>query len=287
MRINHNISAMNSYRQTTSNNTNQAKNMERLSSGLRINRGADDAAGLSISEKMRAQIRGLDQAGRNVQDGISLIQTADGAMNEAHSILQRMRELTVQAASDTNATEDRTAIKGELTQLGATLTDISTDTQFNGQKLLTGLPSTTAGNAGLVTVQAGANTGEIIQIDLVAGGANKAELATVASAVGGTALDVSDAAKATTYLGVLDGAIKDVSTGRAYLGSVQNRLEYTANNLASSSQNTQVAESRIRDVDMAKEVLESSKNSILAQASQAMLAQANQAPQSVLQLLRG
>jgi flagellin len=287
MRINHNITAMNSYRQTTANNVNQSKNMERLSSGLRINRGADDAAGLSISEKMRAQIRGLDQAGRNVQDGISLIQTADGALNEAHSILQRMRELTVQAASDTNASEDRTAITGELTQLAETLTDISTDTQFNGQKLLTGQAATVAGNAGAVTIQAGANSGETIVIDLTTTGAKKAELATVAAAVGGANIDVTDAAKATTYLGKLDTAIKDVSTGRAYLGSVQNRLEYTANNLASSSQNTQVAESRIRDVDMAKEVLESSKNSILAQASQAMLAQANQQPQSILQLLRG
>jgi flagellin len=287
MRINHNITAMNSYRQTTANNVNQSKNMERLSSGLRINRGADDAAGLSISEKMRAQIRGLDQAGRNVQDGISLIQTADGALNEAHSILQRMRELTVQASSDTNASEDRTAITGELTQLAETLTDISTDTQFNGQKLLTGQPATAAGNAGAVTIQAGANSGETITIDLTTTGGKKAELATVAAAVGGTNIDVADATKATAYLDKLDTAIKDVSTGRAYLGSVQNRLEYTANNLASSSQNTQVAESRIRDVDMAKEVLESSKNSILAQASQAMLAQANQQPQSILQLLRG
>jgi flagellin len=286
MRINHNITAMNSYRQTTANNINQSKNMERLSSGLRINRGADDAAGLSISEKMRAQIRGLDQAGRNVQDGISLIQTADGAMNEAHAILQRMRELTVQAASDTNATEDRTAIKGELTQLAATITDISTDTQFNGQKLLTGQVAAT-GIAGAVTIQAGANALETITIDLTTAGNTKAELATVATNVGGLNLDIADATKAKDYLLKLDTAISDVSTGRAYLGSVQNRLEYTANNLASSSQNTQVAESRIRDVDMAKEVLESSKNSILAQASQAMLAQANQQPQSVLQLLRG
>jgi flagellin len=283
MRINHNISAMNTYNKMTANNTNQAKNLERLSSGLRINRGADDAAGLSISEKMRAQIRGLDQAGRNVQDGISLIQTADGAMNEAHSILQRMRELTVQAASDTNAAEDRTAITGELTQLAATLTDISTDTQFNGQKLLTGTAA--AGNVTSVNVQAGANNGETVTITLLP--STKAELGAVAGAVAVTATTVDNATNASTYLTVLDTAIKDVSTGRAYLGSVQNRLEYTANNLASSSQNTQVAESRIRDVDMAKEVLESSKNSILAQASQAMLAQANQQPQSVLQLLRG
>jgi flagellin len=282
MRINHNISAMNTYRQVTTNTASQAKNMERLSSGLRINRGADDAAGLSISEKMRAQIRGLDQASKNAQDGVSMIQTADGALNESHSILQRMRELTVQAANDTNAADERTAIAGELTQLADTLKDIKDTTQFNGQKLLDG---SDAGVSGKVTIQAGANNTETVEIDLTS--TNKAELDSVVTAVGGANVKVATALEASAYLTTLDTAIKDVSTGRAYLGAVQNRLEYTVNTLNSTSQNIQTAESRIRDVDMAKEVMESSKNGILAQAAQAMLAQANQQPQNVLQLLRG
>ncbi|RDU35909.1 flagellin [Neobacillus piezotolerans] len=283
MRINNNIGALNTHRQMSINTTNQAKNMEKLSSGLKINRGADDAAGLSISEKMRAQIRGLDRAAQNAQDGISMIQTADGAMNESHAILQRMRELTVQAGNDTNSDNERTAIKGELDQLAETLEDISNRTQFNGQKLLAGGTDADAvGNAGVVTLQTGANSAETVTVDFTA--TKSVELASVVTTV--KALDVTDAAKAAISLTSLDGAIDKVSTGRAYLGAVQNRLEYTINNLNSSSQNTQAAESRIRDVDMAKEVVENSKNGILAQAAQAMLAQANQQPQSVLQLLR-
>jgi flagellin len=280
MRINHNISAMNSYRQTSTNNANQAKNMERLSTGLRINRGADDAAGLAISEKMRAQIRGLDQAQRNSQDGISLIQTADGALNEGHSILQRMRELAVQGASDTNVDTDREALQGEYDELLSELGNIKDNTQFNKQFLL----NKTAGSNGDgdVILQTGANNGETLTLDLKTKGI---DLSGVVTDLTGKLLD--DNANAATALTAIDTAIADVSTGRAKLGAYQNRLEYSINNLASSSQNTQAAESRIRDVDMAKEMLESSKNSILAQAAQAMLAQANQAPQSVLQLLRG
>ncbi|WP_409273946.1 flagellin [Neobacillus sp. SCS-31] len=276
MRINNNIGALNTHRQMSINTANQAKNMEKLSSGLKINRGADDAAGLSISEKMRAQIRGLDRAAQNAQDGISMIQTADGAMNEAHAILQRMRELTVQAANDTNAKAERDAISSELTQLKDTLVNIADTTQFNGQKLLDG----TTGTAGSVVIQTGANNAENFTVDFTQ--ANLKGLTTTLAPL----LKVDTAANATATLADIDTAIEGVSTGRAYLGAVQNRLEYTINNLNSSSQNTQSAESRIRDVDMAKEVVENSKNGILAQAAQAMLAQANQQPQSVLQLLR-
>ncbi|WP_284036442.1 flagellin [Neobacillus sp. 114] len=242
MIINHNIGAQNTYRQLSINNSNQAKNMEKLSTGLRINRGADDAAGLSISEKMRAQIRGLDQASRNSQDAVSLIQTADGALNESHAILQRMRELTVQASSDTNSGNERTAISGELTQLAATLTDISGTTKFNGQNLLDA--SAGAAGDGKLTIQTGANNGETFDIDL-----SNVDLKTIATNV--STIDVSDATAAAAYLTTLDTAIQDVSDGRAYLGAAQNALEYTVNNLNSSSQNIQSAESRIRDVDYA------------------------------------
>jgi flagellin len=281
MRINHNISAMNSYRQTSTNNANQAKNMERLSTGLRINRGADDAAGLAISEKMRAQIRGLDQAQRNSQDGISLIQTADGALNEGHSILQRMRELAVQAASDTNVDTDRDALQSEYDELLNELGNIKDNTQFNKQSLLD--KKAGSNGDGNVILQTGANNAETLTLDLTTKGIDLTAI--VGTDLAGKTLDTN--ANAATALTAIDTAIADVSTGRAKLGAYQNRLEYGINNLASASQNTQAAESRIRDVDMAKEMLENSKNSILAQAAQAMLAQANQSPQSVLQLLRG
>jgi flagellin len=272
MIINNNIGAANTYRQLSINNASQSKNMEKLSSGMRINRGADDAAGLSISEKMRAQIRGLEQASKNSQDGISLIQTADGALNESHAILQRMRELTVQAGNGTNSTDETDAIENELTQLTSTLTDIATNTKFNGQELISGAAS--------FTLQTGANSGEIFALDLAS-----ADLSDIITNTLGSA-DVSDADAASTTLASIDSAIQAVSDGRAYLGAAQNRLEYTINNLNSSAENTQAAESRIRDVDMAKEIVDQTKNSILAQAAQAMLSQANQQPQSVLQLLR-
>jgi flagellin len=274
MRINHNISAMNTYNKMTTNNASQAKNMERLSSGLRINRGADDAAGLSISEKMRAQIRGLDQASKNAQDGISLIQTADGALNETHSVLQRMRELLVQGGNDTNNTDDITAINTELTELKTQLDDIADRTEFNGQKLLDG-------NYKTKQLQVGSNAAQQMQIDIDQDfSSNAATGLNVAAVVAGnTTFDAN--------IVLVDDAIAKVSEYRGKLGAQQNRLEFTTNNLASTSQNLTAAESRIRDVDMAKEVMESSKNSILAQASQAMLAQANQQPQAVLQLLRG
>jgi flagellin len=271
MIINHNIGAQNTYRQLSINNANQSKNMEKLSSGLRINRGADDAAGLSISEKMRAQIRGLEQASKNSQDGISLIQTADGALNESHAILQRMRELAVQGANETNNTDESTAIENELSQLKETLVNIADTTKFNDKALLSG--------ASDLTLQTGANDGQVFTLTL-----GSASLKAAIDSI--TTISVGDSAEASATVAALDDAIKNVSDGRAYLGAAQNRLEYTINNLNSSAENIQAAESRIRDVDMAKEIVEQTKNSILAQAAQAMLGQANQQPQSVLQLLR-
>jgi len=280
MIINNNIAALNTHRQMGQVSGNAAGSMEKLSSGMRINRGADDAAGLSISEKMRGQIRGLEQASKNSQDAVSVIQTADGALNESHAILQRMRELTVQAANDTNSDDERTSIQGELTELTSTLTDISTNTQFNGQKLL----NASAGSAGdgVMTIQSGANSGETISLDL-----GQANLATTLTTLAtGMTAGVDTAANAQTALTAIDVAIQDVSDSRGYIGAVQNRLDYTINNLNASAENTQAAESRIRDVDMAKEMMNLTKNNILTQASQAMLSQANQAPQAVLQLLR-
>ncbi|XQY91513.1 flagellin [Metabacillus sp. HB246100] len=272
MRINHNIAALNTHRQLLSANGAQSKSMEKLSSGLRINRAGDDAAGLAISEKMRGQIRGLDQASRNAQDGISLIQTAEGALNETHAILQRMRELTVQGGNGgTLQTEDIDAINAEITQLNAELDGISTRTEFNGKKLLDGSLS--------ANIQIGANAGQ--QLSITIGTA----MSSTGLAVDGVAVD-GTASKFDTDIAAIDAAINTVSTTRSTLGANQNRLEHTINNLGAASENLTAAESRVRDVDMAKEMMTQTKNSILAQASQAMLAQANQQPQGVLQLLR-
>ncbi len=270
MRINHNIAALNTHRQLNSATNAQSKSMEKLSSGLRINRAGDDAAGLAISEKMRGQIRGLEQGSRNAQDGISMLQTAEGALNETHDILQRMRELSVQSSSDTNVTADRAAIDEEYQALATEIDRISKDTEFNTQKLWDG--STT-----VVDFQVGANTAQTISFTFSA-----QDTATIMGGAG----DLTSKANAQTELGKLDTAIAAVSTTRAQLGATQNRLEHTINNLNTSSENLTAAESRVRDVDMAKEMMEQTKNSILSQAAQAMLAQANQQPQGVLQLLR-
>jgi flagellin len=278
MIINHNLAAMNTYNQMGANQANSSKNMAKLSSGLRINNAADDAAGLSISEKMRAQIRGLDQASRNAQDGISLLQTAEGGLNEAHSILQRMRELTVQAANDTNTAEDRSAIKTELDELTKEVGTINTRTAFNKQNLL---DATAGDGAGLLTLQVGANSSETMTMNFAKDGI---DLTTIATDLGG--LDVTDTAKSAISLDTIEAAIQKVSDGRSQIGAYQNRLEHTTNNLGTSSQNLSAAESRVRDVDMAKEMMDFTKNNILNQASQAMLSQANQQPQAVLQLLR-
>ena len=283
MRINTNIMAMNTSRQLGVNANNNAKSMEKLSSGSRINRAGDDAAGLSISEKMRGQIRGLNQASRNSQDGISLIQTAEGALNESHAILQRMRELVVQAGNGTNATEDLAAIQEEIGALSSEITGITERTEFNGKILLQGAYAATGSG---IDLQIGANVAQNLEINV----ANMAASGLGSTGIKISSIDVQTLAATTTsfdkQLGAIDKAISQVSTQRSKLGALQNRLEHTIKNLDTSSENLSASESRIRDVDMAKEMMEFSKNNILNQAATAMLAQANQAPQGVLQLLR-
>ncbi|QAA31653.1 flagellin [Clostridium manihotivorum] len=271
MIINHNLNAMNAHRNMAINTGAAGKSMEKLSSGLRINRAGDDAAGLAISEKMRGQIRGLDQASRNAQDGISLIQTAEGALNETHSILQRMRELSVQATNDTNVSADRSQIQLEVSQLKNEINRIASQTEFNTKKLING-------DASNVVFQVGANSGQTVALKI--GNMDAASLSV-------NNIDVTTAAAGITpQIDTIQKAIDKVSSERAKLGSYQNRLEHTIANLDTSSENLQSAESRVRDVDMAKEMMNYSKNNILQQAAQAMLAQANQQPQGVLQLLR-
>ncbi|RAS82289.1 flagellin [Priestia endophytica] len=378
MRINHNIAALNTYNKLGVNNNAMSKNMEKLSSGLRINRAGDDAAGLSISEKMRAQIRGLDQASKNAQDGISLLQTAEGGLNETHDILQRMNELATQAANGTLEPEDRQAISDELSQLtdevdriaksanfnekhlldgslsarldattsttddatGVLSVDVSaakegttytlstsgagkytlTDTNGNSQSLELADYSGTAGEevpgtldfnelgikiavdgtqtaadlgndttivteaadptkGGPISIQIGANTSDDEKLEISVGNMTAKGLG-----IDGIKVDTEENARAA--MDTLKTAITSVSSERSKLGAYQNRLEHSINNLSTTSENLTSAESRIRDVDMAKEMMEQTKNSILAQASQAMLTQANQQPQNVLQMLR-
>ncbi|WP_284643221.1 flagellin N-terminal helical domain-containing protein [Paenibacillus silviterrae] len=377
MRINHNIAALNTHRQLNTAAGAQSKSMEKLSSGLRINRAGDDAAGLAISEKMRGQIRGLDMASKNAQDGISLIQTAEGALNETHSILQRMRELAVQSANDTNTDTDRAELQKEVDQLIQEIDRIANTTEFNTKKLLNGNLSgvnnaaqsttfnevsdktvftavavgttisadssynvkITGANTGAVTYtvtitdQTGATTTASVaatggaitvgQSSVTIGalgtedigkeatltqrvavedntdtsltyqiGANSSQTMNVSienmssSALKVSSVKVTSAGAAEASISAINKAIEDVSAQRSKLGAFQNRLEHTINNLGASSENLTAAESRVRDVDMAKEMMESTKNGILSQAAQAMLAQANQQPQGVLQLLR-
>ncbi|MFC0013582.1 MULTISPECIES: flagellin Hag [Allobacillus] len=276
MRINHNIAALNTHNQLSSNSNNIQKSLEKLSSGLKINRAGDDAAGLAISEKMRGQIRGLEMASKNAQDGISLIQTAEGALNETHSILQRMRELAVQASNDTNEKADRDALQDEVDQLFDEINRIAKDTEFNSQKLLGG---TNGSEVFSGAFHIGANENQDITVTIGDMRAN--------TILGDTSVDIStNQAAASDAISTIDGAIETVSEERSALGAVQNRLEHTINNLSTSAENLTAAESRIRDVDMAAEMMEFTKNNILSQASQAMLAQANQQPQGVLQLLQ-
>jgi flagellin len=392
MRINHNIAALNTYRQLSVNNNSSQKAIEKLSSGLRINRAGDDAAGLAISEKMRSQIRGLEMASRNAQDGISLIQTAEGALNETQAILQRMRELAVQAKNGTNTDDDRKALNEEYKELIAEITRIGEETEFNSLKVLNGSLSGAGGTGGTggtgspsieynsddllsggiesisisgepeagiytlsftpgesgnpdqltitfggtsynknvtvptdsgtaqvqfdelgitVTVNAGltnAITGTTFEVIAATGGGGEGgdeggglilqiganngqemvisigDMQAESLGINDTSIDtVDDAEEALT---AIDNALQDVSAQRSKLGAYQNRLEHTINNLSTAAENLTAAESRIRDVDMAQEMMEFTKNSILLQASQAMLAQANQVPQGVLQLLR-
>lgn len=388
MIINHNISALNTYNRLSANNASSSKSLEKLSSGLRINRAGDDAAGLAISEKMRGQIRGLDQATRNSQDGISMIQTAEGALTETHSILQRMRELAVQSSNDTNTTNDRAEIQKEINQLTDEVDRIANTTEFNTKKLLNGdvvglrdeikgtvttqlnttaavttaltaaadtsavdvtgtivitrvksattnsstsdfaigdpntlgatltssafsavdfgtfnvdltnLANMKAGESVTISVkkweaaktdatksldlQVGANSGQNIMVGI---NSMKSTDIGIRSAAG-AALDVSSYDKATAAITAIDNATALVSAERSKMGAVQNRLEHTINNLSAASENMTAAESRIRDVDMAKEMMAFQKNNILQQAATSMLAQANQQPQNVLQLLK-
>ena len=270
MVVQHNLSAMNTNRQLGIVTSAQSTSTEKLSSGYRINRSADDAAGLSISEKMRSQIRGLNKAASNAQDGISLVQVAEGALNETHSILQRMNELATQAANDTNTSTDRTAIQAEIDQLTSEVNRIQSTTQFNSMNLLDGTFSSK-------NLQVGSLSGQSIGISIKN---------MDASSLGVKGLKVSSFASAGSAMDKIQSAINLVSTQRSTLGALQNRLEHTINNLNTTAENTQAAESRIRDVDMATEMVEYSKNNILAQAGQSMLAQANQATQGVLSLLQ-
>jgi flagellin len=267
--VQHNLTAMNSQRQLGITTGQQAKSAEKLSSGYRVNRAGDDAAGLAISEKMRSQIKGLNKASTNAQDGISAIQTAEGALNETHSILQRMNELATQAANDTNTAADRSQINKEMQQLTSEINRIKSTTQFNTMNLLDG---TFSGKQ----LQVGALSGQTISITI-----NSMS----ASSLGVSGLSVASNAAAGTSMSAIQNAIDTVSTERAKLGALQNRLEHTIANLDTTAENTQAAESRIRDTDMADEMVNYSKNNILAQAGQSMLAQANQSTQGVLSIL--
>ena len=284
LRIQNNVEAFNAHRQLTATADKAAAAMEKLSSGYRINRAADDAAGLAISEKMEAQIGGLDQAQRNAQDGVSLVQTAEGSLNEVHSMLQRVRDLKVQYSNGTLDTPDKEAIAAEVKQLATEIGKIQSDTEFNGIKLLDG----TGGTSGTISFQVGANTGETVSVttkDITASATSvgMSKLAAVGSAA-------TDAAATTAFnalsLDDIDEAINSVSSLRGTFGAVQNRLDHRLNNLSTYQENLVSSESRIKDVDMASEMVNFSKLQILQQAGTSMLAQANQAPQSVLSLLR-
>lgn len=275
MVVQHNLTAANTNRQLGITTNGLQKSTEKLSSGYKINRAADDAAGLSISEKMRNQIRGLNKASDNAQDGISLVQTAEGALNEVHSMLQRMSELAVQASNGTNASQDRTALDNEVQQLKTEIKRVGTTTQFNKMDILTGDFSSNNEK----TLQVGANRDQVITIAI------SALTSTVGSALD-TAVEVSTASAAQSSITIIQNSITNLSALRSKLGALQNRLEHTVANLDNISENTQSAESRIRDTDMAEEMVQYSKNNILQQAGQSMLAQANQANQGVLSLLQ-
>ncbi len=262
LRINNNVEAFNAHRQLVGTSAKVAKAMERLSSGYRINRAADDAAGLAISEKLRSQIRGLAQSQRNSQDAVSLVQTAEGSLTEVHAMLQRVRELAVQYKNGSLSATDQLAITSEVNQLASEIERIGTSAAFNGIKLLNA--------ATTVSFQVGVNDGDVITVATVSLGASVGTISLAAA----------------TVIASLDTAISSISSTRSTFGSVQNRLEYTLNNLAAYQENLVASESRIRDVDMADEMVNFTKLQILQQAGTSMLAQANQAPQSVLTLLR-
>ncbi|WOH19588.1 flagellin [Paenarthrobacter sp. GOM3] len=276
MQINNNLMANNAYRNLNATQDTLSKSMEKLSSGLRINRAADDAAGLAISEGLKSQVSGSAVAARNAQDGISLIQTTEGALSEVHSVLQRMRDLAVQGASDTNNTAARGAIKDEADSLGKELDRITQSTNFNGIDLLKGgSKNIQVGTAGTANDTISVNLGDVA----TAAG-------TLSSATGATGFDVSTNAAAQTTITAIDAAITTVSAQRSDLGANQNRLDHAIKTLNVSGENLQAAQSRIADTDMAAEMVKYTKANILSQAGTAMLAQANQSGQGVLSLLR-
>ena len=270
MIIQHNIGAVNAHRNLFNNNWEVQKNIEKLSSGYRINRSADDAAGLSISEGMRSRIRGIDQATVNAQDAIGLIQTAEGALTETHAMLQRMVTLATQSANGTYTTNARSAIKHEVSQLLEEIDRIAKYTEFNGVKPLSASTLT-------MQFQIGPSSNEVLTVTAQA---------MTRTTLGVSTVDVTSITAANLSITKVNNAIENVSAYRSLLGAAQNRLEHTINNLKVTSENMTAAESRIRDTDMAKEMSTFTKNNILVQASQAMLAQANQTPQGILQLLR-
>ncbi|EQI74759.1 flagellin [Clostridioides difficile Y307] len=289
MRVNTNVSALIANNQMGRNVNAQSKSMEKLSSGVRIKRAADDAAGLAISEKMRAQIKGLDQAGRNVQDGISVVQTAEGALEETGNILQRMRTLSVQSSNETNTAEERQKIADELLQLKDEVERISSSIEFNGKKLLDGSSTEIRLQVGAnfgTNVAGTSNNNNEIKVALVNTSSIMSKAGITSSTIASLNADGTSGTNAAKQMvSSLDVALKEFNTSRAKLGAQQNRLESTQNNLNNTIENVTAAESRIRDTDVASEMVNLSKMNILVQASQSMLAQANQQPQGVLQLL--
>jgi flagellin len=289
MRVQHNIAAMNSYRNYGNNTKTINKNLEKLSSGYKINRAGDDAAGLAISEKMRAQITGLETAQKNAKDGVSLVQTAEGALTEVHSMLNRMYKLAEQSANGTyDTTTDRAQLQKEVNALADEIDRIATNSNFNGMYLFTGTYDTTASGTAL-QLQIGDSASETLSIsikDLTASGTNSANALSVGSTATNNVISIATQTAANAALTTLKTAINTVSDVRGSLGALQNRLEHTINNLSVMQENMQDAESTIRDTDVADEMMKYTKNSILVQSAQAMLAQANQQPQGVLQLLQ-
>ncbi len=274
LRIYNNVEAQNAHRQLSSTNMKLSASMERLSSGLRINRAADDAAGLAVSEEMRTQIRGMNVASRNALDGVSLVQVADGALGGVNDMLQRIRDLAVQAANGTLTDLQRNNLDQEVQSILAEIGRVASDTEFNGIKILSGSVATAAS---AVTLQVGANGAQVIAFTIST---------MTASDLGISGLAVGTAASATAAIASIDAAIRSVNSQRASMGAIQNRLEQTISRLELTSENLQAAESRIRDADMASEMIDFTRNQILQQSGTAMLSQANQAPQSILRLLQ-
>jgi len=272
MIISHNLNAMNAHRQMKVSNDAQGKSIEKLSSGYKINRAGDDAAGLAISEKMRSQINGLDQASQNAQDGVSLIQTAEGALTETHAMLQRLKKLAVQASNGTYQKSDRELIQKEVAQLTSDITRIASQTAFNGIEVLNKSKST-------ISFQVGNKDGQVIKVSL-------GKMTASALGIKDLNFDQETGSAVSSQIAKIETAIKKVSEQRATFGAVQNRLEHAIKSIDNTSENISAAESRIRDTDMAKEMMNYTKSQILTQASQSMLAQANQAPRNVLQLLQ-